>query len=216
MIDPITELILEKNKEDLQEKALDTILEGYDLQCQQCGRVITMVKDGTGPLECCSRRMIVMSGNPMDPAEDIEEVRSTLKGVKVEPDFQVPVGSVNFSPYNQSDAQKKAEEKRDKEKPYMESELLKDMEIFQEKGFETKPKGWTDASVKKFGKSLVKGGGTKEGFFKKCVKKMEGKVANPEGFCASVKDEAHDSTYWRGAGKTPQEVGKKVKKHKNV
>lgn len=260
MIDPITEIILQGNEEKLLEDSLDTILEGYNLQCQQCGRVITIVKDGTGPLECCSRRMIVMGGSPEDPAEDIEEVRKTLKGQVVDPDFQVPVGSVNFSPYNQTDAQKKAEKGRIKQ----ESQLVKDMEVFQEvgeqmtisrmpqpakyrpyitkqarprervprkpltkpgdlkissmreAGFETKPKGWTDASVKKFGKSLVKGGGKKEGFFKKCVKKMEGKVANPEGFCAAVKDEAHDSTYWRGKGKSPQEVGKDIKKHKNV
>lgn len=62
----------------------------------------------------------------------------------------------------------------------------------------------------------MKGGGKKKGFFDKCVKKMQGKMENPEGFCASVKDEAHDSTYWRGKGKTPQQAGKDVKKHKNV
>ena len=45
---------------------------------------------------------------------------------------------------------------------------------------------------------------------------MKNRMENPEGFCASVKDEAHDSTYWRGKGKSPQEVGKDVKKHKNV
>ena len=131
MIDPITEMILEKDDEVLQEKALDHILEGYNLQCQQCGRVITMIKDGTGPLECCSRRMIVMSGNPMEPAEDIEEVRKTLKGQVVEPDFQVPVGSVNFSPYNQADAQEKAEKNRIKQenRPYLDRQ-----EFIEEKG----------------------------------------------------------------------------------
>ena len=108
MIDPITQLILEK------EKALDTILEGYDLECQKCGRVIAIVKDGQGPLSCCNQRMFVMGSNPEDPAEDIEEVRKTLKGVKVEPDFMVALSDVNFSPYDQSDAQKRAEEKRKK------------------------------------------------------------------------------------------------------
>ena len=100
-----------------------------------------------------------------------------------------------------------------------ESEFINDIEEdlqIAEAGFETKPKGWTDSSVKKFGKSLVKGGGEKKGFFDKCVEKMKDKMDNPEGFCASVKDEAHDSTYWRGKDKSPQEVGKDVKKHKNV
>lgn len=62
----------------------------------------------------------------------------------------------------------------------------------------------------------MKGGGKKKGFFDKCVEKMKDKMENPEGFCASVKDEAYDSTYWRGKDKSPQEIGKDVKKHKNV
>jgi desulfoferrodoxin-like iron-binding protein len=202
MIDPITQLILEQEEEKLKVEALDHILEGYDLKCQACGRVIKIIKDGQGPLSCCNQRMFVMGSNPEDPAEDIEEVRKTLKGIKVDPDFMVALSDVNFSPYDQSDAQKRAEAKRKKK--------------VSEAGFETKPKGWTDSSVKKYGKSLVKGGGTKEGFFDKCVKKMKDKMDNPEGFCASVKDESHDSTYWRGKDKSPQEVGKDVKKHKNV
>lgn len=436
MIDPITDLIIKENEKQLQEKELDHILEGYDLKCQQCGRVITIIKDGSSPLECCNQRMIVMGSNPEAP-DKIEEVRKTLKGQVVEPDFQVPVKNVNFSPFNQADAEEEqraewkkkgkresdepveeltktrslmgriatsmtdptyaqrkkdlvrlrkktpgywrkkesqkfdkltkkvpglavkaaktaklkgdktrtaqirrdsarklggyykmgqvhqqAQEKRlnkkvsdkpskpippvsskpvkpiqkSKKKDFdpgkfmsMESDLLRSVQIFDElketitevdfrkfldilkkegfskeevtkllyetpkqeliefiknksllkqkkavmgesefindieedlqiaeAGFETKPKGWTDSSVKKFGKSLVKGGGEKKGFFDKCVEKMKDKMDNPEGFCASVKDEAHDSTYWRGKDKSPQEVGKDVKKHKNV
>jgi len=85
-----------------------------------------------------------------------------------------------------------------------------------EDGWSDKPKGWTNKSIKKFSGSLVKGGAKKEDFFDKCVKRMQGKVSNPEAYCASVKDSVYKSTYWRGKGKTPQEVGKDVKKHKNV
>jgi desulfoferrodoxin-like iron-binding protein len=88
--------------------------------------------------------------------------------------------------------------------------------VAEAEGWSGTPKGWTHASIVKFGKSLVKGGATKEDFFKKCVEKMKGKIDNPEGFCASVKDEAHGSTFWRGKGKTPQQAGKDVKAHQNV
>lgn len=88
-----------------------------------------------------------------------------------------------------------------------------------EAGFEDKPEGWTDKSIKKYSKSFtkkMKGNVKSKGFFDKCVKKMQGKIDNPEGFCAALKDEAHDSTYWRGKGKTPKEVKKDVKTHQNV
>lgn len=63
MIDPITKYLLEDYE-------LDNVLEGYDLKCQECGRVIKMVKDSSGPLECCNRRMFVM-GTQAEP-EDVE------------------------------------------------------------------------------------------------------------------------------------------------
>jgi len=78
------------------------------------------------------------------------------------------------------------------------------------------PKGWTQDSLKKFAKSLTGKEGTQKGFFDKCVKKMQGKIDNPEAFCASAKDELSKSTYWRGKGKTPQQAGKDVKAHQNV
>ena len=78
------------------------------------------------------------------------------------------------------------------------------------------PKGWTQSSLKKFSKSLTGKKATQKGFFDKCVKRMQGKIDNPEGFCASVKDERHGSTYWRGKGKTPQQAGKDVKRIRNV
>jgi desulfoferrodoxin-like iron-binding protein len=263
MIDKITEIILEEEEDKY---LLAHLLEGYNLKCAICGRVITMVKDGEGPLSCCNQRMFVMSSNPdldesieVSPAE-IEKARSgantysgyreaskkeikgkegtfknylkalkkedftspqgiktALKGEVVKPDFQVGVGQAHFSPFDQPTTQAKQREVwKQKETPKMESELLKDMELFYEAGFEHKPKGWTGKSVKKFGKSLVKGGGTKKGFFDKCVNKMKGKVSNPEGFCASVKDESYGSTYWRGKGKSVSKVASSVKKHKNV
>jgi len=89
----------------------------------------------------------------------------------------------------------------------------------QEAGFETKPKGWTDGSVKKYSKTFskkMKGNVKSKGFFDKCVKKMEGKVDNPEGFCAALKDEAYGSTHWRGKDKTSKEVKKDTSKHQNV
>lgn len=93
--------------------------------------------------------------------------------------------------------------------------LMKDL-LKLEAGWSDKPEGWTGKSIKKYSKSLVPGGAKKENFFDKCVKRMEGKVSNPQAFCASVKDEAYGSTHWRGKGKSPQEIGKDVKKHKNV
>jgi hypothetical protein len=81
-----------------------------------------------------------------------------------------------------------------------------------EAGFKHYPKGWSGKSVKKFSGSLVKGGAKKEGFFEKCVKRMKGKVENPEGFCASAKDEVYKSTGWRGKNKTPSEIAKDIKK----
>ena len=88
--------------------------------------------------------------------------------------------------------------------------------LAEAEGWSSTPKGWSHSSIKKFGQSLVKGGAKKEDFFKKCVEKMKGKLDNPEGFCASVKDEVHGSTYWRGKDKTPQQAGKDVKAHQNV
>jgi desulfoferrodoxin-like iron-binding protein len=86
-----------------------------------------------------------------------------------------------------------------------------------ESGFKKYPKGWSGDSVKKFGRTLsknMKGGVKSKGFFEKCVKKMRGKMENPEGFCASVKDENYESTYWRGKDKPAAEVRKDTKQHK--
>ena len=93
------------------------------------------------------------------------------------------------------------------------------IEQLQEAGFEDKPKGWDKGSIKKYTKTFtkkMKGDAKSEGFFDKCVKKMQGKMENPEGFCASLKDEAYGSTYWRGKDKKPSAVKAAVAKHQNV
>jgi len=53
------------------------------------------------------------------------------------------------------------------------------LSYLQEAGFEDKPKGWTDQSIKKYSKTFtkkMKGDVKTKGFFDKCVKKMQGKI----------------------------------------
>jgi len=86
-----------------------------------------------------------------------------------------------------------------------------------EAGFTKYPKGWSKDSVKKFADTLsdkMKGGPKSKGFFDKCVEKMKDKMDDPEGFCASIKDEVYGSTAWRGKDKSAAEVRKDVKKKK--
>ena len=94
------------------------------------------------------------------------------------------------------------------------------LKYIQEAGFEHLPKGWTKKSVKKAGTTLAKHVGKKtpkdKGFFEKCVEKMKDKMENPEGYCASLKDEAYGSTYWRGKNKSKKQTTKMIAKHKNV
>jgi hypothetical protein len=52
-----------------------------------------------------------------------------------------------------------------------------------------------------------------EGFFDACVRRMKGKVDDPEAYCASIKDTAWKSTFWRGKGKTRKEAEKAVAKN---
>lgn len=93
------------------------------------------------------------------------------------------------------------------------------LNYLQEAGFTSKPKGWTDNSIKKYSKtftSKMKGDTKSKGFFDKCVKKMRGKMDNPEGYCASLKDEAYGSTHWRGKDKSKKQTTKDVRTHQNV
>ena len=88
-----------------------------------------------------------------------------------------------------------------------------------EAGFKKYPKGWDKKSVKKWANTLTKeqkNAASQKGFFDKCVDKMKDHMKDPEGFCASVKDTATGSTYWRGKDKSPQQAGKDIKHHQNV
>lgn len=104
--------------------------------------------------------------------------------------------------------------------PYLYKRCMKRLEeskdINEAEGMQGLPKGWTQKSLSKFSKSLTGKKATQKGFFDKCVERMKGKLDNPEGFCASIKDERHGSTYWRGKGKSPQQAGKDVKRIRNV
>ncbi len=102
--------------------------------------------------------------------------------------------------------------------PYLYKRCMKGLEesLREAEGWEGMPKGWKQSSLKKFSKSLTGKKATEKGFFDKCVKRMRGKLDNPEAFCASIKDERHGSTFWRGKGKTPQQAGKDVKRMQNV
>jgi hypothetical protein len=71
-----------------------------------------------------------------------------------------------------------------------------------------KPRGWKQKSVKQYSETMMKG---KKHPFADCVKKMKGKVDNPEAFCASVKDQFKGTTEWRS---TEQKKKKKSKKGK--
>lgn len=91
------------------------------------------------------------------------------------------------------------------------------LRFLNEAGFTNYPKGWNKDSVKKFANTLskqMKGGPKSKGWFDKCVNKMKDKMPNPEGFCASIRDEVYGSTGWRGKDKSPEEVRKDVKKPK--
>ena len=93
-------------------------------------------------------------------------------------------------------------------------------EYLKEAGFTKYPEGWTRKSVIKFAKTLTSetGKGPKDkGFFDACVSKMTKHFGEgAKGFCASVKSEAWNSTYWRGKGKTKKDIEKSVASHKKL
>ena len=92
-----------------------------------------------------------------------------------------------------------------------EQEIIEGWDEVNEAPLQTK--GWSEDSLKKFGKTI--GVDPKdEGFFDACVKRMEGKVGNAKGFCASIKDKAYGSPNWRGKGKSKSQVKKDVKKNR--
>lgn len=85
----------------------------------------------------------------------------------------------------------------------------------QEAGFEKYPPGWDRDSVIKFARTIG-GDPTERKWFDKCVNKIKDEMGNPEAFCASVKDEYYNSTYWRGKGKTKKEITKSIRMHKKI
>jgi hypothetical protein len=97
---------------------------------------------------------------------------------------------------------------------------IQESELLDEAGFISKPRGWSDNSVKKAGTTLARHVGKEtpkdKGFFEKCVAKMTGKVKNPQGYCAAMKDEAHGSTYWRGKEKTKKQAQQQIRRNQNV
>lgn len=156
------------------------------MECTICGRKADVLNEGKGPLICCGKPMIKV-GEAVDRFERGEISMAETAWVKHTKTVEIPVDD---------------EEAKD--------------EIEEAEGMEGLPKGWNQNSLKRFAKSLTGKEGTQKGFFDKCVKKMQGKIDNPEGFCASAKDELHGSTMWRGKGKTPQQAGKDVKAKQNV
>jgi hypothetical protein len=75
-------------------------------------------------------------------------------------------------------------------------------------------KGWTQASVSKFGKTIGKDP-QEHGFFDACVTRMEGKKGfdgdKAKRFCASIKDASYGSAFWRGKAKPKEKIEKDVK-----
>lgn len=79
-------------------------------------------------------------------------------------------------------------------------EFYKDGEMEMEQIVELT--GWTEKSAKKFGETIGHDP-SKKGFFDKCYSRMTDKFGEDgaKRFCASVKDTATGTTYWRGKGK---------------
>lgn len=94
------------------------------------------------------------------------------------------------------------------------------LNYISEAGFSSYPKGWDRNSILKFAKTLTKETGKSpkdKGFFEDCVKKMEKHMGEgAKGFCASIKDEAYNSTYWRGEDKSKKEAEKDTEEHKGL
>lgn len=61
------------------------------------------------------------------------------------------------------------------------------------KGWDSKPQGWTEKSLKKFWESLT---GDVKKKVTRCIKEMEGKVDDPGAFCASARDRV-EGKGWR-------------------
>jgi len=219
------------------------IQEGDNLKCEVCGREVLIQEKGKGPLICCGKEMVRIGEtvqewgfNRNKEKADItrDVLRKTLELAK-KADKKCQAQS-NSDPVKchckglkaaMSNLLHSSTTKKCKSNPNciynVRQNLQNTAQLYikhckknvNEAGFEDKPKGWTDDSIKKFSKTFtknMKGNVKSTGFFDKCVKKMQGKIDNPEGFCASLKDEKYKSTAWRGKGKSPKDVKRDVKK----
>ena len=61
-------------------------------------------------------------------------------------------------------------------------------------GWEKLPRGWSMRSAKKFWSTMT---GDTRHKTSKCIRKMKGKIDNPEAFCSSLHDLVAGSTKWR-------------------
>ena len=192
---------------------------GDTMSCLICKRKVHALNNGKGPLTCCDQPMVKSKVPVTEAGESIQWWQQMKKSPKPRAYVrrQCFLSYKTGSPiYKQclKDGYKAVEKLKQAN-----GNIRKAVALLKEAGFETKPKGWSDKSVKKYSKtfsSKMKGNVKSKDFFDKCVKKMQGKIDSPEGFCASLKDEAHGSTYWRVKGKKPAEVKKDVARHKNV
>jgi desulfoferrodoxin-like iron-binding protein len=184
------------------------IQKGDILRCGICGRLVTVNEAGRGPLVCCKK--------PMHKNKDAMTEESAQE--RMGPLAQSYYGQDVQGPGEMEDAEE--EPKKGKKDYYYWKPTMSLGEYLihlQEAGFTSYPKGWDRVSVQKFAKTLskkMKGGPKSKGFFDKCVNKMKDKMKDPEGFCASIKDEVYASTGWRGKDKSAKEVRKDVKKAK--
>jgi len=212
----------------LAEKAYEP-KKGDTMTCPICKRKAHLLNNGKGPLVCCGKPMVKSTLPVTEGLIDKIKCKAAKHSYKENKAIMdhAKEGLKNChkqkSPLRPENCKRHFEARiRITTKPLERATAAVKKNCKQgvsEAGFEDKPKGWTDQSIKKYSKTFtkqMKGAVTSKDFFDKCVKKMQGKMENPEGFCASLKDEAHGSTYWRGKGKTPGEVKKDVSAHKNV
>jgi hypothetical protein len=114
---------------------------------------------------------------------------------------------------------KKYDKKKNEERMSFDAYLAEDelIELWKQGKLDEAPiqaKGWTQASVSKFGKTIGKDP-QEHGFFDACVARMSPKEGfdadKAKRFCASIKDASYGSAYWRGKDKPKKEIEKQTK-----
>jgi desulfoferrodoxin-like iron-binding protein len=210
----------------LQEKVHEP-KKGDTMSCLICKRKVHVLNNGKGPLTCCDQPMVKSTVPVTEGLMDKAKCKAAKYAIwdnKVALKQEMNYLSICLRGRGDTSRcpgiyKKKIDRYKNQIKMWEEKAKRYCSTNVKEAGFEDKPEGWTDKSIKKYSKtftSRMKGNVKSKDFFDKCVKKMQGKVDNPEGFCAALKDEAHGSTYWRGKGKSPAKVKKDTARHKNV